>query len=218
MPAPVSPPALRAPRGRPPKPRPHGLDARTLLIRAGVAAMTEYGFAAAGLERVLKAAGIPKGSFYYYFESKEAFALAVIEAYAAYFAARLERLLGAASPSPLRRVHAFCADAAAGLVKYDYRRGCLVGNLGLEIASLTPPLRAALQAVLADWEARMAACLREAQACGEIGPGIDAKAQATFFWTGWEGAILRARLARELKPLRLFERLFLQGLQAAGPA
>jgi TetR/AcrR family transcriptional repressor of nem operon len=207
-------PAIPPPttRGRPPKRRTGDADARTLLVRAGVAAMTEYGFTATGLDLVLKAAGIPKGSFYYYFASKDDFALAVVEAYAAYFAKKLDRTLGdAALPAP-RRLRAFCADAARGLVKYDFRRGCLVGNLGQEIASLAPPLREALARTLADWERRLAACLREGQARCEVAAHVSPRAHAAFFWTGWEGAILRARLQRELKPLKLFERLYLAGL------
>ena len=76
-------------RGRPPK---AGLvDARDRLVRSGVAILTEKGFSAVGLDEILKSAGIPKGSFYHYFDGKEAFGAALIDAYAAYFARKLDR-------------------------------------------------------------------------------------------------------------------------------
>lgn len=51
-------------------------------MRAGVALLTEKGFSAVGLEEILSSVGMPKGSVYYYFESKTAFGLTLVDAYA----------------------------------------------------------------------------------------------------------------------------------------
>ena len=59
-------------RGRPPKRPEETLETRELLVRAGLEALTEKGFSATGIDEVLKRVGVPKGSFYHYFESKEA--------------------------------------------------------------------------------------------------------------------------------------------------
>lgn len=185
-------------RGRPPRAPDGHAQTREQLIRAGVAALTEQGFTATGLDGLLRIAGVPKGSFYYYFASKEAFGLALIDSYAAYFAARLDRWLGQAQVPPLERVRHFVADAAAGMARHDFRRGCLIGNLGQELAVLPETYRQALVAVLASWEARLAACLAE-----QYGDPA-ARYYAAFFWTGWEGAVLRARLERSARPLDLF--------------
>ena len=80
-------------RGRPPKHPHHHVDTRAALIRSGTEVLTEQGFANAGIDGILKRVSVPKGSFYYYFSSKEAFGYAVLEHYGAYFAKKLDRHL-----------------------------------------------------------------------------------------------------------------------------
>lgn len=180
-------------RGRPPNEKAQA-ETRAQLVRAGVAILTEKGFSAVGLDEILASVGVPKGSFYYYFESKHAFGLTLIDAYAEYFARKLDRSLDNARYSPLQRLRDFVADARAGMERYGFRRGCLVGNLGQEMGSLPEPFRNRLTAVFDDWQARTAKCLKAAQAAGEISQDADCEHLAAFFWIGWEGAILRAKL------------------------
>lgn len=90
------------------------------------------------------------------------------------------------------------------MARFDYRRGCLVGNLGQEVATLPAPFRDRLAAVFADWEARTALCLKAAKAAGEIDTDADCARLAAFFWIGWEGAVLRAKLERSPQPLDRF--------------
>ncbi|WP_084545124.1 TetR/AcrR family transcriptional regulator [Derxia gummosa] len=206
-------------RGRPPRNALAPDDTREALLRAGLAVLTEKGFAATGIDEILRRAGVPKGSFYHWHESKEAFGAALVERYAAYFGRKLDRhLLDAAEPSPLARLRRFVADAADGMARHDWRRGCLVGNLGQEMSALPEGFRARLLAVFADWEARVAACLRLARDAGEIAPGTDCEHAAMLFWTGWEGAVLRARLERSPAVLQGFAEFFIAGLGGRPPA
>ncbi|MCB1963706.1 MAG: TetR/AcrR family transcriptional regulator [Rhodocyclaceae bacterium] len=191
-------------RGRPPKRQADAFDTRDALVRCGMATLTEKGFSATGIDEVLKKVGVPKGSFYHYFESKEAFGHAAIAAYAAYFARKLDRWLLAADRPALLRIADFVDDAAAGIARHDFRRGCLIGNLGQEMSALPESYRDRLEAVFADWQARLARCLRAAQAEGALAPEIDCEHWAAFFWVGWEGAVLRARLKRSVEPLHCF--------------
>ena len=133
-------------RGRPPKHLDGGVDTRELLLRAGVAALTEKGFAATGIDEVLRRVGVPKGSFYHYFDSKEAFGAALIARYGDYFARKLERHFTDQSLAPMARLRAFIADAQAGMARFDYQRGCLIGNLGQEMGA--PEWYEILQAVV----------------------------------------------------------------------
>jgi TetR/AcrR family transcriptional repressor of nem operon len=152
---------------------------------------------------------MPKGSFYHYFESKEAFGLELIDAYAEYFARKLDRWLDNSARAPLQRLRDFIADARSGMARHGYRRGCLVGNLGQEMGVLPEPFRNRLAAVFQDWEARTARCLSAAQKAGEIGRGIDCVRLAHFFWIGWEGAVLRTKLERSPEALDAFTEGFL---------
>ena len=175
-------------------------------MRAGVAMLTEKGYSATGLDEILKSCRVPKGSFYHYFASKEQFGLVIVERYAAYFARRLDQFLLDESRAPLQRLAAFMDDAAARMAAHDFRRGCLVGNLGQEMNALPESFRAQLAGVLADWQARVAACLALADdTLAEARPAQ----LAAFFWIGWEGAVLRAKLEADDAALRIFARGFL---------
>ncbi|MFT4125589.1 MAG: TetR/AcrR family transcriptional regulator [Gordonia sp. (in: high G+C Gram-positive bacteria)] len=210
-PAPAAP---RRARGRPRKDQTHPDAPRARLLRTGVEILTEKGFSAVGIDEILGAAGVPKGSFYHYFGSKEAFGLALIDAYADYFAAKLDRWFGDDEiAAPLDRLCAFIADARAGMQRHGFRRGCLVGNLGQEMGVLPEAYRERLAAVLADWERRTAQCLRAARDAGEIAADADCAQLAEFFWIGWEGAVLRAKLDRSTDALDVFADGFLAALR-----
>ena len=199
--------------GRPPKLGASRFETRDALVRCGVEILTEKGFNSTGIDEVLKRVGVPKGSFYHYFASKEDFGLAVIDEYAAFFARKLDRWLLRAERSPLARIADFIADAGAGMRRYDFRRGCLVGNLGQEMGARNDAYRERLDGVLRDWEGRLAACMRAARDAGEIAPDTDCGRVAAFFWIGWEGAVLRAKLVRSTAPLELFAEAFFAGLR-----
>jgi TetR/AcrR family transcriptional repressor of nem operon len=201
-------------RGRPPKDQSRPDAPRARLLRTGVAILTEKGFSAVGVEEILEAADVPKGSFYHYFDSKDAFGLELIDAYADYFARKLDRLFNNTERAPLDRLRDFIRDARSGMARYHYRRGCLIGNLGQEMGVLPEPFRKRLAAVFRDWEARTSRCLRSAQEAGEIPKGIDCKGLAQFFWTGWEGAVLRAKLERRPDALDLFAEGFFSIIRA----
>jgi TetR/AcrR family transcriptional repressor of nem operon len=200
-------------RGRPPKVAGDYRETREALCDAGVAALTEKGFSATGIDEILRSVGVPKGSFYHFFESKEAFGAELISRYAEYFARKLDRFLLDEKLTPLARIEGFCADAERGMRRYGFRRGCLVGNLGQEMGALPESFRAQLVEVLQDWQGRMAACLERARAVREIPARADCAQWAAFFWVGWEGAVLRAKLERKAAPLRLFSELFLTGVR-----
>jgi TetR/AcrR family transcriptional regulator, transcriptional repressor for nem operon len=203
---------LRRRPGRPPKQATARLVTREAVIRGGLELLTERGFNSVGLDEVLRRVGVPKGSFYHYFSSKDDFGQQVLAAYAAYFGAKLDRWLLDESRPPLARIAAFAADACAGMARHHYNRGCLVGNLGQEMGALDESFRDQLEAVFQDWQQRLAACLVAAVAAGELAPGTDCPRWAAFFWIGWEGAVLRAKLVRDDAPLQLFADTFFAGL------
>lgn len=186
-------------------------------MHSGLAHLTEKGYSATGVDEILAHARVPKGSFYHYFQNKEAFGLALIDAYHAYFVALLDSAFADTTLSPLHRMRAFTARAEAGMARHDFRRGCLIGNLGQEMGALPESFRAQLQAVLEDWQARTAACLEAAKAAGELANTADCAALAAFFWTGWEGAVLRAKLNRNAVPLRQFAQIFFSLLETERP-
>lgn len=199
-------------RGRPPKNRIDHDDTRMRLIRAGMEMLTERGYSATGIDAILKPVGIPKGSFYHYFTSKDQFVIEVIHAYAEFFGRLLEKHLSNNQLTPLERIIAFINAASEGMARHQFRRGCLVGNLGQEMSALPEHFRFEIERVFADWERRIDQCLKTAQTDGFISQSADTPTLAYLFWVGWEGAVLRAKLERSERPLQLFSQQFIAGL------
>ncbi len=179
-------------------------------MRAGLVYLTERGYSSVGVDEILRASGVAKGSFYYHFGSKAAFGRALIDAYHDYFAAKLTSWFEKADLAPLDRLRGFISDAELGMAQHGFRRGCLIGNLGQEMAALPPEFSDRLISVLEDWQWRTAVCLRLAQEAGQIPAQHDPDELAAFFWIGWEGAVLRAKLERKAEPLRQFADGFLR--------
>ena len=204
----------KIPRGRPPKQRDGQLNTRELLIMAGVEVLTEKGYSAAGIDEILKRVGVPKGSFYHYFKNKESFGLEILECYAAYFARKLELHFCDNSLPPFGRIHAFVEDAKDGLRRYGYTRGCLVGRLGQEMNVLPEPFRNRLIEIFVDWQTRLASVLKEAHKEKAFSTRLSYEQLASFFWIGWEGAVLRASIERSSKAIDIFTEGFLSGLLA----
>ena len=200
-------------RGRPPKHLQGFSETRQSLLDAGVEILTEKGFSAAGLDEILKRVNVPKGSFYHYFDSKDAFGLALIQHYDSFFEHKLNAFLQDSQLTPLDRIRGFVRDAIKGMAKYEYQRGCLVGNLGQEMGSLPEPYRASLQMVLQSWQQKFEACFEEARATAEIPIHSDSRQLAFIFWIGWEGAVLRAKLEQSPKPLQSFADYFFDSLR-----
>lgn len=178
-------------------------DTRAKLVKTGLASVLEGGWAATGIDQVLRACEVPKGSFYHYFKSKDDFGFALIDAYQEFFLKRLDRCFGPGNEDTLRaKLDAFLAESIEGMTRYAWRRGCLVGALGQELAALNDEYREKLESAMREWETVLAGALRRAQAAGEIPRSAKPVRLARNFWAAWEGAVLRARLLRSANPLK----------------
>lgn len=192
----------RARRG--PKPRP---DTRDNLIHAGLRLIHAEGYSASGIQGIVAAAGVPKGSFYTYFESKEAFGNAVLDAYWAQGEAKLRAALENAALSPLERLEAYFDARIAAFKAAGFSRGCLLGNFSVEAADHSAAIRQHLAGHFRSWSALFQACIAEGQARGEIGDEAPAESLANFVVNSWEGALLRMRADKSGTPLAEFKNI-----------
>jgi len=179
-------------------------DTRAELIAAGMSLLATQGYNATGIEAVLKQAGVPKGSFYHFFGSKEEFGLAVIEEFARRFLARADVFLADETTPPLNRLRIFLERGLAQLTAHHCTVGCLIGDLGQELAASNDRLRGRLDEILLSWRERFAVCIREAQQAGELPESYDAHVIAGFILSGWEGAVLSAKVMKSPQPARDF--------------
>lgn len=181
-------------------PRPSNPEVRKRLLAAGLDLIHARGFAASGVKDITEAAGVPKGSFYAYFPSKEAFAATILEDYWVDIETRLVPLLDGEG-STQERVAGFFHALADDHEAADFLLGCLIGNLSLELSSNSEPIRAQLISVLERWGTAIAECLRS----GDLGDGLDADEIASQLIEAWEGAVLRGKMIRSRIPYDRFE-------------
>ncbi|MEC4768308.1 TetR family transcriptional regulator C-terminal domain-containing protein [Halomonas sp. CUBES01] len=183
---------------------------REKLIETGAELIGQHGYNATGINAVLKTCGVPKGSFYHYFSSKEEFGLAVIDQFAAAYDAQLAELLEDTMTPPLERLRRYFAAGREHMHSCNHATGCLIGNLGQELSGQSDTFRDALDRVFQRWEHRLVGCLKGAQEAGELSAALPADTLASFILSGWEGAILRAKTLKSVVPMEQFEAILFQ--------
>ncbi|QEZ43059.1 TetR/AcrR family transcriptional regulator [Cupriavidus oxalaticus] len=198
-------------------------DIPNRLTKAGRELFSRHGFNATGIQQITDHAGVPKGSFYNHFDSKEAFAAAIIAQYAAYLQRSWEAMMEAAPPQPMAAIRYVFEQMIAHHEAKTERAGCLVGNFAAEIASSSDTCRVALQAAQLAWRERLAGMIADAQADGAIRTDIAAAELSGLAWDTWEGALLRMKLERSAAPLRrsvdlMFNHLFQPAAAASAAA
>ncbi len=179
-------------------------ETRNELIKVGTEIISQHGFSTTGINAVLSTAGVPKGSFYYYFSSKEDFGLAVIDDSAQAYAERIDSFLSDSNYSPLTRIANYMKSSMANIEAGECKTGCLIGNLSQELCSQNEKFRARLDEVFRGWQRQFARCLDEAKGAGEIAPDADTERLAEYLLAGWQGAILRSKMCKTVAPMQSF--------------
>jgi len=185
---------------------------RDHLLDVGVELMHQNGYTATGLSEILKAADVPKGSFYHHFGSKEEFAAAALDSYIAREAKHSEAVLGNSKIPPLRRLRQYFTEMIEMYGQTGAIPGCMMGRFSLETAIENPQLRAKISIAFQHWQHKIASVIEQAVAQGELPKGTDAEPLAGFLLNSWEGALLRSQAEKSDAPLDIFLRYALDAL------
>lgn len=176
-------------------------DVRQHILDTAMPILLGKGFTAVGLNEILSAAGVPKGSFYHYFGSKEAFGEALLTSYFADYVERLDDLLvrqpGPAADKLMRYWDDWCTTQCAE----DPHGKCLVVKLGAEVCDLSEAMRATLQHGTERIVERLAACIEAGRADGSLAGVRDAAGTAATLYELWLGATLLEKIRRDRRPL-----------------
>lgn len=173
---------------------------RQHILETGRRLVIRHGFGGVGLSLLLRECGVPKGSFYHYFASKEAFGRAMLEDYVADYLARMDAIL-ARDALGADKLLAFCAAWRDHHRQAGLANSCLVVKLGAEVADLSGPMRTTLDEGVQAFTARLAQMLRDGAADGSLHGIDDAEAQAATLYAQWLGAAILSKLSHDQSPL-----------------
>lgn len=179
---------------------PASQDVRKHILDTAYPLMLRKGFTAVGLAEVLASAQVPKGSFYHYFGSKEAFGAAVLEAYFSDYLAHVDALM-AQPGSGAQRLVAYFDDWRVAQTGSDPEGRCLVVKLGAEVCDLSEFMRAALERGTGAVIDRLERCIERGRADGSLPAGADARSAAQTLYQDWIGASLLAKIQRSSAPM-----------------
>ena len=195
-------------------PRPANPETRSRLLESGADLICSRGFNATGVQEITAAAGVPKGSFYNYFDSKEAFAVEILTEYWDSIVEIYEPILREADTPSLTRIVRYFRGLAEFHERQSFAVGCLIGNMALEVSPSSEEVRAKLMRVYREWSAALVECLKDAQARNELAPAKDPNQLAATLVDAFEGAVMRAKVERVRGPFERFERYVLPCLFA----
>jgi TetR/AcrR family transcriptional repressor of nem operon len=176
-------------------------DIRQHLLLTAQRIMGGKGFSAVGLNEILTAAGVPKGSFYHYFDSKEGFGEALLESYFKDYMERLDALLATPHMKAADRLLNYFSFWLETQASNDPEGKCLAVKLGAEVSDLSEPMRGVLERGTQHIVERLAACIDAAVADGSLSADKDGHVVATALYELWLGASLLAKITRNRRPL-----------------
>lgn len=175
-------------------------DVRSHILNTGQRLIAARGFSAVGLNEILSGASVPKGSFYHYFASKEAFGTELLEHYFAQYLTDLDALLGDEASPPRARLAAywrFWMDTQEGA---DPEGKCLAVKLGAEVSDMSEDMRAALSRGTSAIIDRLSRVVQQGQADGSLDSSRDAGATASALYELWLGASIMAKITKTSRP------------------
>src|SRR5471032_2162300 len=179
------------------------IDVRENIIAVGQRLISARGFSAVGLNEILSAAGVPKGSFYHYFGSKDAFGVALLDSYFDEYLNDLDRTLAEPGLNMAQRLMNYWRIWQETESFYDCQGKCLAVKLGPEVADMSEAMRATLNRGTAGIVSRLANAIETGVT--ELSLSIEGKPQtvAQSLYQLWLGASIMVKIVRNVAPFEM---------------
>lgn len=176
-------------------------DSRQSILNAGQRTIAHKGWSAVGLTEILTAAGVPKGSFYYYFNSKEAFGEAMLARYFNEYVADMDAMFARPDVPAAERLMDYWRTWRATQSLDDCEGRCLAVKLGAEIADLSEPLRVALEHGTTAITGRLETILEAGLGDGSMSLKSSVPVTAQTLYNLWLGSSVMAKIQRTPAPM-----------------
>jgi TetR/AcrR family transcriptional repressor of nem operon len=175
-------------------------DTRDNILAAGQRMMAAKGFTAVGLNEILTSSGVPKGSFYHYFSSKEAYGEALLHSYFDEYLADIDRTLAQPKQTMAQRLMNYFASWRDTQSFLDCQGKCLAVKLGAEVADMSEPMRLAMKQGTSGIVDRLAKAIEAGVAEGSLSIDESAEETAQSLYQLWMGASVMVKIARHGDP------------------
>lgn len=174
------------------------------ILDAAEELMLSKSFHSVGLNEILSAVKVPKGSFYHYFSSKEQFGVELLKHYVGDATGYKRKMLlnEELEPNPLDRLLTFMNGSVAHLVEKDCKQCCLVLKLGVEVSCMSDDMRQVLAEGMQEWRVVYEKLVREGQTKGVMRADLDPAETAALLHDYWMGALQRVLIERSPAPLK----------------
>lgn len=179
-------------------------NTKHIIIETGAKIMHEKGFGSTGIQEVLNTAKVPKGSFYFYFKSKEEFGLEVLNYFFDHFKNQFSIYIQYEEKPHIQRVKDFLTEFLTFFINGEYKGGCPIGNFTLEMSDVNERFRDQLNKIIKESSALIADQIKLAQDKNEIANRDDPKTLADFIFYSWEGMIMQMKVERNSNALEKF--------------
>jgi len=176
-------------------------DTRAHILATGRRLTAQQGYSGVGLNELLKTSGVPKGSFYHYFASKEAYGCAVLEEFVHDYKDRLAATLDSPTLNARDRLLAYFEGWHQNQISPNPEDRCLVVKLSAEVADLSKDMSQILLQGVDGIVAHLAGTLDDGIADGSVAQIDDTTSLAKTMYYQWLGASLVASLSQDDTPL-----------------
>ncbi len=177
---------------------------REKILQEGAKIVHLKGYNNTGLQEILNAANVPKGSFYFYFKNKQDFGLQLIDFYADFIKEKWDSFYRQSEESPIQRLKQFFKWFLTMNEKADYKGGCPLGNLSQELADTLDVFQDKLNQTFIELKGKIRSYLKDAQDLGEIGKDLDIDDVSDLIFSCFQGALIQMKVARNSKSMEVF--------------
>lgn len=170
---------------------------REALITAGIDQISMHGYHGTGIKQILDVVNVPKGSFYNFFSSKEAFVVELIKEYSQNTLATLEAYLltEGANFSPVEQLRNIYKFGLNEFANSQFQKSCLVGALAADVGNESVLCQQALQSAMDNWLDTFTRLFEQAQKTGELRTDVSARELSSTYWSTWEGSLLKLKVS-----------------------
>jgi TetR/AcrR family transcriptional repressor of nem operon len=187
---------------------------REALIEAGIEQLSEHGYHGTGIKQILDEVNVPKGSFYNFFASKEAFVTEVVGHYSRNLLSQLNDFIEGEGKAltPVEQLRSIYRYSLKQYESHAFKKSCLVGAIATEISAESEMCRVELEKAMKQWLSFFSGIFTQAQDQKLVRDDISPADMASVYWSAWEGALITMKMTADTKPVKRIMELMLETL------